>query len=450
METCRLWRSIAVSTPALWSNLYLNLACADRCLLAREELEYSSEYIFENFATMCLTRSASHPLSITISDIYSFEEFPAIIATSTRWKKLTIGLEEMFEMVRSNEFRGFPSLRYLSLDLGLWAGSVIPPKECIAFEAPNLVTLKGVLCVDPHALQISAPNVTHVSFFSARYQRINEMVKLLSTFPRLSHLSLQLEDGRQLEEWPDHRWVYDLLHLRNLSLQAAHAVVWYTLSRCRLPSLKKLRIHMSGTSGLDFPEAKSDINTFLTHCPRLESFTAQSVDFAEFTKILPATRPRYAAIAPGGGQLEDSEVHSLVAGLMFGNHGMECIEEFSLFSGNTGAHAIDQASVFIDALGSDGHGLYIASSNAKIPRSTPLRRVDIHSPRPIPGELGVKLQALYDRAVLPPNVQVELHYSEKRSGNKCRVAGDQWSTSTGPVTDEWDSTYYPFSPSFDL
>lgn len=317
-----------------------------------------------------------------------------------------------------------------------------PPRRGLS----PIARLQGLARVHLLQFQISIPNVTHVHLSIDMPQRTWQIANLLSGFPRLSHLSLECAKADVFggtATTSSVPWVFDLPHLQKLALEMVPSVTWSTLSRSRLPSLKHLRIEMLPIRRnlADFSQIEQNVDIFLSHCPQLESFTAQSMNFTKFKKILLATQPHFAAFAHDGQPLTNFEVQSLLRDLILGSDSMERVEEFALF--DAGEYEIDQASVFIDTVVSQSLAMAPATSGTPSPRA--LRRIDVHSPAPIrEQQMERKLQELYLRGVIPPSVQIQLHYSEERSGTKCRVAEDQWSTSTGPVTDGWHSTFYPF------
>ncbi|KAJ3514762.1 hypothetical protein NMY22_g14638 [Coprinellus aureogranulatus] len=448
MRVCRRWRSIIASTPELWSSYSLNPIPTDCVADTPRTRPINGVAIFEDFVSMCFARSGDHPLDLVMGMNPSFGRFRRIIATSDRWRRLTVGLGEVFSMLKSEAFKGFSALRYLDIRGGI--PGVDHTAVQATLDAPNLTTLKLWDGAVVQSVKVSTPNVTHMSLRGVDHHHVLlEAAEILSGLPRLSHLSLSCgrEVGDALSVISSIPWTFNLPHLQKFAVESIPTVTWSILSRSRLPSLQHLRIEMKPIrrNRADFTQVERDVDVFLSYCPQLESFTAQAVNFTKFKKVLLATRPRFAAFAHDAQPLTSLEVQSFLRNLILGNDGtLERMEEFALF--DAGGYDTDQASVFMDTV--VGQCLAMAQPNPAGAGDTDraLRRIDVHSPAPIQWQKEDKRQDLYTRGVIPETVQIQLHYSEERSGTKCRVAEDKWSTSTGPVTDEWDNTYYPFMP----
>jgi hypothetical protein len=395
---------------------------------------------------MCLARSADHPIDLLVGSIPSLDKLLALIATSNRWRKLSISYADLSAVVKCRAYRGFPALRYLDLHAGLDFTLERAHDEAlntVVIDAPRLSTFKAQYGFGHYPFRVSIPTVTHIHLCIALHRRISEITALLSGLPQLSHLSLRCtrDEVSGSEPVP---WTLSLPHLESLALELTPSLTWHILSRARLPSLKHLRIELLSVrrSRAFNTQIELDVDLFLSRCSQLESFTSQAVNFTKFKKILLASRPRFAAFAHDGQPLTNLEVQSLVRDLILGSDSMERVEEFALF--DAGQYETDQASVFVDTVVSQC--LAMARAVPQTPGPRALRRIDVHSPAPIrEQQLQRKLQELYVRGLIPSKTEIQLHYSENRSGNRCTVAEDKWSTSTGPVTAGWQSTFYPFT-----
>lgn len=333
---CRRWRSVALSTPALWSYLFLRPTRVKHPSTGASDGDRMAQSFFET----CMVRSVNQPLDMLIGETPGFDQLTYVMATSDRWRTLTIHDKELSMAIESHAFNGLAGLRYLDLVIRRSSHTSNDLITQIGIELPNLVTFRlriaeyRAVCLP---FKLSIPNVTHISMnFVTSPQVLPEIASMLSSLPRLSHLSFVCMPSHGLVIPSTISWTLNLPHLQKLELRSGFQSLWNILSRCRMPSLTHLRIESLRAARewgwVGGNRIASDAAHFLNHCPQLESFAAQSTDFGAFMQVLLRAQPRFVTL---GEDSDDGTLHmqinSLITHLV--NQDFEWIEEFALYDG---------------------------------------------------------------------------------------------------------------------
>ncbi|KAJ3526828.1 hypothetical protein NMY22_g10015 [Coprinellus aureogranulatus] len=380
MQVCRRWRSIAVSTPALWSSLVIDL----RALEGLHEGDSTElNHAFRTFTEMCLKRSAGHLLDMVIAHAPSIQNFPWLLSTSERWRSLDIGALELHTMSLCPSFKGFPALDSLQLH------SIFNncPSQGPQLDFPRLTTLgfpNGTGCL--RRFPISVSTLTEIKIQVYYYAEIPTLSRHLSSVPNLNDLHLStirphiyaiMRTPFNLAEDVSFR----LPNLRKLHLESTASGAWEILSHCYFPSLTHLHIReFEGSSSVP-PPNNAFGKILASFRGQLHSFRAEDMDISRFREVILQLKPRVVAISqyfPG----PDEYLYSIIQDIVTGK--LAYIEDFSLFDVSKSSAFI---SILVDSLQSVLATAMSDHGSPYSPQSPALRQINLHLRCRVPEDL---------------------------------------------------------------
>lgn len=180
-RVCRLWRTISISTPALWSSIYI-------CHTPQRASKPSLPAI-----KIWLTRSGNLPLSISLNQnlsmVPSNELLNLLISLSVRWYHMCLsGPAALVKELLCNPGVSAPRLTVLEVIACQWQD------DSVSFEfSPSLTSLRDVTCST-----LSCPRLLHLPWAQLTGLRIGttthteQCLYVAKMCPRLSSLSLNI------------------------------------------------------------------------------------------------------------------------------------------------------------------------------------------------------------------------------------------------------------------
>lgn len=153
---CNRWRSVAISTQALWSSI-----------------DFEVKYLIPplKIIHLWLARSGSHPLNILWPNPYNGHDdsaarqavFVALLSHQSRWREIEFGLApEQLDELTAVSSGSFPHLRKLKLE----AGHSHLPSHCAHLRLPHL-----------SRTSISASFLGLANFHGTAYSHTNRTVR---------------------------------------------------------------------------------------------------------------------------------------------------------------------------------------------------------------------------------------------------------------------------------
>ncbi|KAJ3525608.1 hypothetical protein NMY22_g10499 [Coprinellus aureogranulatus] len=430
MRVCRRWRSVAVSTPVLWSRVWLDVELFD----SKYDSEEEAGDALEAFIQMCVQRSGGHLLDVGFGAVLPhYDRLPCIFAISYRFKSLIIEDHLLYIIAARPDFMGLEALRSLKVHS---SGAIISGP--LAVEFPQLINLqvRAAMSGALPFLSLAAPTLTHFSVDLLSYGGLRTLARYISAMASLTHLYLRLgsvryiADSDSTENSPSDP-LFDLLNIQKLWLTAPTNCAWSVLSRTHAPSLTDLRIEE--LSDRDDPvedhEVNAAIERFVSSCPRnLHSFKADRMDIQRFRKVVVGLKPQIIALASLF-DCADRRVNLFIGDIICNGADVAQVEEVTLFDGSrTGQFLLSLADALQDLSSSRGGATSPPSSGCN-EHSTP-KRVYLHSGGPISHSMLATLRSLFANG-WSRRVAVDAYYSPGRAGRQCGLYDNYWERSEG-------------------
>ncbi|KAF7343063.1 F-box domain-containing protein [Mycena venus] len=229
-QICRQWRVIAISTPALWRAVMVDLRTG------RENRVDTELHLLKT----SLSRSGSCPLSIALESAPTVKLEPfleAISAHRARWEYLK--LDTCFTYLTS--IKGpLPTLR--SLTLALFNPQVVEQNERISSVFLTASRLRKVALLNYGVMYRTILPWAQLTVLIVEVMPHDECVTVLNLAPNLVHCMLKIFVGAQQSGFG--QTIAQLVHLNTLVLQSvlAGSAVADILDTLTLPALRKLQL----------------------------------------------------------------------------------------------------------------------------------------------------------------------------------------------------------------
>ncbi|KAF8186233.1 hypothetical protein BJ912DRAFT_1060281 [Pholiota molesta] len=232
-QICSYWRTVAISVPALWSNIRLDLL--DMPLLLTPGVL--------SVLGLCLARSKNEPLTLSFEGkvVMHSSILETLMAHSERWKDVSLMSDMLFDshtiLGRAKNLR-VPNLRRLCINTACDYGT-IPRSRLLAFkDAPSLRELSLTDVMHPfQCLRISWSQLTHFSSKRSIFAE-GEFTLIMRHMPAL--VSFFTESERILEVASTAPVL--LPHLRQLSITNKGSYISKTCQFLTAPNLEALAI----------------------------------------------------------------------------------------------------------------------------------------------------------------------------------------------------------------
>ncbi|KAJ8514199.1 hypothetical protein ONZ45_g8250 [Pleurotus djamor] len=171
-RVCRLWKSIADSTPVIWSRIRIELR--DFSPLNTSSLRTITQFF---------QRTGNHPIRLAV-DFSHYDSHPVIdiiIAHATQWQEVSLTLMNASAWTRLSSIRhNLPLLRHLRLQLGyLWRSSPSLPSH-LSYPTDifaHASALRSLELVPYERLSLPWPQIRHLT---ANFQNIEDVWQLLT------------------------------------------------------------------------------------------------------------------------------------------------------------------------------------------------------------------------------------------------------------------------------
>ncbi|KAJ7032726.1 hypothetical protein C8F04DRAFT_1235135 [Mycena alexandri] len=193
-QICSGWRTVALTTPKLWTSIYLEFPVGDPCDgipvlfdIPDRPQDHTCELL-----ELWLFRATGHPISLTIicgATAVPCDVLDVVAANSSRCGRLELALT-MRDLLRFNEKALGPFPRLRSLGIQVTNKSEVPPLNVLSLS-PNLLALRllgfenASPSPDPEEFPASLTSLEVADGF-----RAEDSDRLIGRFPHLLHLAI--------------------------------------------------------------------------------------------------------------------------------------------------------------------------------------------------------------------------------------------------------------------
>ncbi|KAJ7112501.1 hypothetical protein C8R44DRAFT_882272 [Mycena epipterygia] len=205
-QICSQWRAVVLSTPNLWSSIYLEFPAGGPydgipILLGIPGAEAVQDHT-RDLLKLWLTRAADYPLSITLRCVGKHTRLPGglldvIAQHSAHWARIELKLAKA-DFLDFNRISGpFPALRTLGISITDHHGEL--PVVNTLCGAPDLRALNGLdqlsrLTPGPGFELLPASLIALQTVEISPSTPLEDFLRILSHFPRLLHLAIRCWD----------------------------------------------------------------------------------------------------------------------------------------------------------------------------------------------------------------------------------------------------------------
>lgn len=247
-RVCRSWRNLAISSPSLWSAIYV----------VAPEYNPNHHDGYLDMLQLWLERSRRFPLSISFTAPYvahpsvTASIWEILIAHSSRWRTLDITVPDTWvtAFISSSFPKDLPFLESLTIHVTYpdWKRQPLTSLTFHSSSIPRLKTfsLLGVPSVAPSALQLNWSQLSNITIQPAsgwelgHFGDLSSCLEILDQAKNLSHFSMFLEAGLNLSRWKGVRLKsnVDSLHIRLRQQQPDDDSAWYISPASYLSNIK--------------------------------------------------------------------------------------------------------------------------------------------------------------------------------------------------------------------
>jgi hypothetical protein len=265
LQVCNDWKSIALSSPRLWSSIHLYR---------------SSRVPPTNMIENWLMRSHPTPLNVILEldeEMITCSDASTVLQQSHRWRSASISIPiyswSPFSLLKNN----MPELEELHIAFESDTLGTLPPPPHILVQidflsnAPKLRRVALGKAPSYNIADVKLPWAQLTHFSSPNYlSSYNQLAALLQSAPELLEVELSLAWGVQMTYHPVQH-----SHLHNLSLHILQGDAGSVFEHLSLPSLRMLSIEASDS---DWFWTSSPFESFMLHNgPSLDRFKVTSL-----------------------------------------------------------------------------------------------------------------------------------------------------------------------------